>query len=398
MAELYCASVRAVSAMLSRPGRWISPGRRYRALPPSSAKPFSKLTRVRVEAASKIIARCWPGRNGVSGRLLPQRLEVHRQPEQVLELLARVVEVGEEVAPAKRAERGEGGVHERVLLDGPRDGEDQVRIASGEFVCPDGQMYTSSSRARRDKPHERERLRQMDKRSARVSRGARDCPSLCCSKTRWRRCRRRPSASSPPPSGCWPAAASRRSRCRPSPREAGESKASIGYHFGNKDGLVTALVDSLAHDANRELIAETGGAAARRGAPPRAHRRRDAHRRRRRDRSSRSSSCCRTPARTRLRERVAALYDGYRDTVLRCLDAADEPDAARAPAAVRDAHDRHRRRSRHPARPRPRRRRRARRHRALGGARAAVLSPPGPAMSRSSGGSGRRLTRLEPAA
>ena len=34
-------------------------------------------------------------------------------------------------------------------------------------------------------------------------------------------------------------------------REAGEAKASIGYHFGNKDGLVTALVDSLAHDANR---------------------------------------------------------------------------------------------------------------------------------------------------
>jgi hypothetical protein len=28
MAELYWASVRAVSAMLSRPGRWISPGRR----------------------------------------------------------------------------------------------------------------------------------------------------------------------------------------------------------------------------------------------------------------------------------------------------------------------------------------------------------------------------------
>src|SRR5665811_280467 len=41
MAELYCDNVRAVSVMLSRPGRWISPGRRYRALPPSSAKPFS---------------------------------------------------------------------------------------------------------------------------------------------------------------------------------------------------------------------------------------------------------------------------------------------------------------------------------------------------------------------
>ena len=32
--------------------------------------------------------------------------------------------------------------------------------------------------------------------------------------------------------------------------EAQESKASIGYHFGNKDGLVAALVDSLTHDAN----------------------------------------------------------------------------------------------------------------------------------------------------
>ena len=38
--------------------------------------------------------------------------------------------------------------------------------------------------------------------------------------------------------------------------EAEESKASIGYHFGNKDGLVAALVDSLTHDANRALIQE----------------------------------------------------------------------------------------------------------------------------------------------
>ena len=43
-------------------------------------------------------------------------------------------------------------------------------------------------------------------------------------------------------------------------REAGESKASIGYHFGNKAGLVTALVDSLAHDSNRGLIEETAAA------------------------------------------------------------------------------------------------------------------------------------------
>lgn len=39
--------------------------------------------------------------------------------------------------------------------------------------------------------------------------------------------------------------------------EADESKASIGYHFGNKDGLIVALVDSLVHEANRGLVAET---------------------------------------------------------------------------------------------------------------------------------------------
>ncbi len=39
--------------------------------------------------------------------------------------------------------------------------------------------------------------------------------------------------------------------------EAGEAKASIGYHFGNKEGLIVALLDSLVHEANRGLIAET---------------------------------------------------------------------------------------------------------------------------------------------
>ena len=40
-------------------------------------------------------------------------------------------------------------------------------------------------------------------------------------------------------------------------REAGESKASIGYHFGNKEGLLSAVVDSLVHDANRGIIEDT---------------------------------------------------------------------------------------------------------------------------------------------
>ena len=42
--------------------------------------------------------------------LLPERLEVHGELEQVLELLARVVEVGEEVAAAELLEGGERGV------------------------------------------------------------------------------------------------------------------------------------------------------------------------------------------------------------------------------------------------------------------------------------------------
>lgn len=36
--------------------------------------------------------------------------------------------------------------------------------------------------------------------------------------------------------------------------EAGENKASIRYHFGNKAGLITALVDSVVHDENIKLL------------------------------------------------------------------------------------------------------------------------------------------------
>ena len=110
-------------------------------------------------------------------------------------------------------------------------------------------------------------------------------------------------------------------------REAGESKASIGYHFGNKDGLVTALVDSLAHDANRELIRETS--ALPRGAE-RLHALIDGETRIAADAESFQAFFDVLPHALRepvLRERVAALYDGYRDTVLRSLGADD--DAAR---------------------------------------------------------------------
>src|ERR1035437_8603177 len=106
-------------------------------------------------------------------------------------------------------------------------------------------------------------------------------------------------------------------------RAAGESKASIGYHFGNKAGLVTALVDSFAHDANRGLIEDTGELP--RG-EERIHALIDGETRIAADAESYQSFFEVFPHALRdedLRERVAALYDGYRETVLRCLDAAD---------------------------------------------------------------------------
>jgi AcrR family transcriptional regulator len=36
--------------------------------------------------------------------------------------------------------------------------------------------------------------------------------------------------------------------------EAGENKASIRYHFGNKAGLITSLVDLVVHDENVQLL------------------------------------------------------------------------------------------------------------------------------------------------
>ncbi|HSL94582.1 MAG TPA: helix-turn-helix domain-containing protein [Thermoleophilia bacterium] len=44
--------------------------------------------------------------------------------------------------------------------------------------------------------------------------------------------------------------------------EAGENKASIRYHFGNKAGLVGALADSVVHDENIRLLRELSKASA----------------------------------------------------------------------------------------------------------------------------------------
>jgi len=40
--------------------------------------------------------------------------------------------------------------------------------------------------------------------------------------------------------------------------EAGENKASIRYHFGNKAGLLTALTDLVVHDENAQLLKDLG--------------------------------------------------------------------------------------------------------------------------------------------
>jgi len=45
-------------------------------------------------------------------------------------------------------------------------------------------------------------------------------------------------------------------------QEAGETKSLITYHFENKSGLVTTLVDSLWHEADVSLAAEVEGLAA----------------------------------------------------------------------------------------------------------------------------------------
>lgn len=111
-------------------------------------------------------------------------------------------------------------------------------------------------------------------------------------------------------------------------REAGESKASIGYHFGNKAGLVTALVDSLVHDANRGFVEEI------RAMPSGEARVRAlmaGESRIAADTEAFQAFFDVLPQALRdpdLRERIAALYDGYRETVRRCLGSSYDIEAA----------------------------------------------------------------------
>ncbi len=102
---------------------------------------------------------------------------------------------------------------------------------------------------------------------------------------------------------------------------SGEPKASIAYYFGNKAGLVEALVDSLIHDANLGLITETEKLPL--GAE-RVHALVDGETRIVDDSEYFRAFFEVLPHALRderLRPRVARLYDGYRETVLRCLGA-----------------------------------------------------------------------------
>ena len=149
-------------------------------------------------------------------------------------------------------------------------------------------------------------------------------------------------------------------------RASGEPKASIAYYFENKAGLVGALVDSLIHDANLALISETEKLPL---GQQRVHALVDGETRIVADSESFRAFFEVLPhvlRDDRLRPRVARLYDGYRETVLRCLGCRHPGSAAPSPAA-RHADDRHRRRTGDPEGPRSRARRRGVGHAALGG-------------------------------
>ena len=101
---------------------------------------------------------------------------------------------------------------------------------------------------------------------------------------------------------------------------ADEPKASIGYYFGNKDGLVVALVDALMHEANRALLDETERLPI---GEQRLHALIDGEVRIADDaetfRSVLRASCRTRCATSACASRVAELYEGYRETVLRCV-------------------------------------------------------------------------------
>ena len=269
--------------------------------------------------------------------LLPQRLEVDGQREQVLELLAACSrgrsgsdDRGACAMPGEWLSMACSSSTIRTILAGWVGGSHWPRGAPSGSAIRDGHCCLSvrtdkcmiTSTRFTDNPATGGAWRQKTA-GARVSPAARACPSPCLLED--------PMAALPPTAQRLLAAA-RRLLVRGGfdaltlsaiAEEAGEAKASIGYHFGNKDGLVTALVDSLAHDANRALIKETSALPARRGPRARPDGRRVAHRRRRRV----VPGVLRDAARTRCATRRCAIASppSTTATARRCCAASTTP-------------------------------------------------------------------------
>lgn len=102
--------------------------------------------------------------------------------------------------------------------------------------------------------------------------------------------------------------------------EAGEYKDAVRYYFGSKAGMITAVVSSMAHDSSLESSMKT------RDLPPGEQRVRtlvEADRRLAEDVATWRDFLSILPHTLRddeLRERVARLYDWYRDLYVRCFD------------------------------------------------------------------------------
>jgi AcrR family transcriptional regulator len=95
--------------------------------------------------------------------------------------------------------------------------------------------------------------------------------------------------------------------------EAGAYRDSVRYYFGSKAAFIAAVVDSLAHDQSLGAVAETGEAE---GGDERVHGLIAADRRLVADRAAFRDFFAILPhvvLDEELRERVAALYDWYRD-------------------------------------------------------------------------------------
>lgn len=109
--------------------------------------------------------------------------------------------------------------------------------------------------------------------------------------------------------------------------EAGENKAMVRYYFGDKDGLLAALVDSLIRDTQVAVNAEMR---ALRPGPERIHTWADGLRRVAADTDSFNALFNLVPfilGQERLRRRIADLYDWYRGlNVEACLPDADDGD------------------------------------------------------------------------